>query len=74
MTSTKTRFVVTADSEGGWDYGANRGPYSKFHVANGAKYCIYNNRLMPVTQKVSRTDGYWLLRQKAGLLIPASAR
>jgi glycine cleavage system aminomethyltransferase T len=67
MTSTKTRFVVTADSEGGWDYGANRGPYSKFHVANGAKYCIYNNRLMPVTQKVSRTDGYWLLRQKAGL-------
>ncbi|HSI72250.1 MAG TPA: aminomethyltransferase family protein [Fimbriimonas sp.] len=67
MTAATTRFVVTADNQGGWDYGANRGPYSKFHVANGAKYCIYNNRLMPVTQKIDRTDGYWLLRQKAGL-------
>lgn len=67
MTSTKPRFVVTADNEGGWDYGADPGPYSKFHVANGAKYCIYNNRLMPVTQKIDRFDGYWLLRQKAGL-------
>jgi aminomethyltransferase len=67
MTNAAIRFVVTADTEGGWDYGANPGPYSKFHVANGAKYCVYNNRLMPVTQKVSRTDGYWLLRRKAGL-------
>lgn len=67
MTSTTTRFVVTSVDEGGWDYGVNRGPYSKFHVNNGATYCVYNNRLMPVTQNIDRADGYWILRQKAGL-------
>jgi glycine cleavage system aminomethyltransferase T len=67
MSLNTTRLVVTADEDGGWDYGTNRGPYSSFHIADGAKYCVYNNRLMPVTQKINRIDGYWLLRQKAGL-------
>lgn len=67
MSLNTARLVVTADNEGGWDYGTNRGPYSAFHIANGAKYCVYNNRLMPVSQKISREEGYWVLKQKAGL-------
>ncbi|MFD1331458.1 aminomethyltransferase family protein [Methylopila musalis] len=67
MSANSIRYVVTTDPEGGWAYGANPGPYAKFHVANDATYCIYNNRLMPVTQKIGREDGYWLLRRKAGL-------
>lgn len=67
MTDNLTRLVVSAHEEPGWDYGTNRGPYSRFHIANGAKYCVYNNRLMPVSQKIDRLDGYWALRTKAGL-------
>lgn len=67
MTDNLTRLVVSAHEEPGWDYGTIRGPYSRFHVANGAKYCVYNNRLMPVSQKIDRFDGYWALRTKAGL-------
>jgi aminomethyltransferase len=61
------RVVVAAYEEPGWDYGTIRGPYSKFHIANGAKYCVYNNRLMPVSQKIERMAGYWALITKAGL-------
>src|SRR5216683_4229757 len=61
-----TRFVAASFDEPGWDYGTSRGPYSKFHIANGAKYCVYNNRLMPVSQRIGRIDGYWALRTKAG--------
>ncbi len=67
MSGNLTRVVVSAFQEPGWDYGTIRGPYSPFHIANGAKYCVYNNRLMPVSQKIDRFDGYWALRQKAGL-------
>jgi glycine cleavage system aminomethyltransferase T len=67
MLSNLTRLVVAAFDEPGWDYGTNRSPYHKFHVANGAKYCVYNNRLMPVSQRIDRMDGYWALRTKAGL-------
>ncbi|MFT3731802.1 MAG: aminomethyltransferase family protein [Hyphomicrobium sp.] len=67
MSLNTTRLVVAADEDGGWDYGTDRGPYSSFHLANGAKYCVYNNRLMPVTQKIDRIDGYWALRQKVAL-------
>jgi len=67
MLANLTRVVVASFDEPGWDYGTIRGPYSKFHIANGAKYCVYNNRLMPVSQQIDRMDGYWALRTKAGL-------
>jgi hypothetical protein len=67
MLANLTRVVVASFEEPGWDYGTIRGPYSKFHIANGAKYCVYNNRLMPVSQRIDRMDGYWALRTKAGL-------
>jgi glycine cleavage system aminomethyltransferase T len=62
-----TRLVVAAFEEPGWDYNTIRSPYSKFHIANGAKYCVYNNRLMPVSQSIDRFSGYWALRTAAGL-------
>jgi glycine cleavage system aminomethyltransferase T len=67
MLANLTRVVVASFEEPGWDYGTIRGPYSKFHIANGAKYCVYNNRLMPVSQRIDRMEGYWALRTKAGL-------
>jgi glycine cleavage system aminomethyltransferase T len=67
MLANLTRVVVSSFEEPGWDYGTIRGPYSKFHIANGAKYCVYNNRLMPVSQKIDRMEGYWALRTKAAL-------
>lgn len=67
MSANLTRMVVASFEEPGWDYGTIRSPYSKHHIANGAKYCVYNNRLMPVSQKIERQAGYWALRTKAGL-------
>lgn len=67
MHANLNRLVVASFEEPGWDYGTIRSPYSKFHIANGAKYCVYNNRLMPVSQKIERGAGYWALRTKAGL-------
>lgn len=67
MSDNMMRLVVTAHEEPGWDYGTNRGPYSRFHIENGAKYCVYNNRLMPVSQQIDRHSGYWALRTRAGL-------
>lgn len=67
MSDNLMRLVVSAHKEPGWDYGTNRGPYSRFHIANGASYCVYNNRLMPVSQKIDRFAGYWALRTRAGL-------
>ncbi len=67
MSSNLIRVVVAAYEEPGWDYGTIRGPYFKFHVANGAKFCVYNNRLMPVSQKIDRMAGYRALISKAGL-------
>jgi glycine cleavage system aminomethyltransferase T len=55
--------VVTADfEEPGWDYGLLRSPYHAFHRANAARYTVYNARLMPVTQKIDRHEGYKALR------------
>lgn len=67
MSVMPVRTVVGAFAEPGWDYGVMRSPYSRFHIANGAKYCVYNNRLMPVSQRGDRFDDYWTLRQRAGL-------
>jgi aminomethyltransferase len=62
-----TRTVVADFEEPGWDYGIMRSPYHAFHRANGAKFCVYNGRLMPVSQKIDRLDGYRVLRQAVGL-------
>lgn len=62
-----TRVVVADFEEAGWDYGIIRSPYHSFHRQNGAKFCVYNGRLMPVSQKIDRLEGYRVLRQKVGL-------
>lgn len=61
------RVVVADFEEPGWDYGILRSPYHGFHRANGAKFCVYNGRLMPVSQKIDRLDGYRVLRHAVGL-------
>ena len=61
------RVVVADFEEPGWDYGIERSPYHAFHQSNGAKYCVYNGRLMPVSQKIDRFSGYKVLRHGVGL-------
>lgn len=61
--SSAFRTAVADFHEPGWDYGIERSPYHAFHQANGAKHCVYNGRLMPVTQKIDRHAGYRALRQ-----------
>jgi hypothetical protein len=65
--SASFRTVVADFEEPGWDYGVLRSPYHEFHRANGAKYCVYNNRLMPVSQGRDRFSEYWTLRRGVGV-------
>ena len=65
--SAPTRVVVADFEEPGWDYGLIRSPYHASHRKNGAHYTVYNARLMPVSQKIDRHDGYKALR--TGLII-----
>lgn len=65
--SGPARVVVADFEEPGWDYGIIRSPYHAFHRANGAKFCVYNGRLMPVSQKIDRLEGYRVLRRAVGL-------
>lgn len=60
--SAPARVVVADFVEPGWDYGLIRSPYHAAHRANGAHYTVYNARLMPVSQKIDRHDGYKALR------------
>lgn len=60
---TPFRTAVADFDEAGWDYGIDPSPYHAFHRAQGAKHCVYNGRLMPVTQKIDRHAGYKALRQ-----------
>ena len=60
--SKPTRTVVADFEEAGWDYGLFRSPFHKYHSANGAHYTVYNGRLMPVSQKIDRHEGYKALR------------
>lgn len=57
-----TRVVVADFEEPGWDYGLLRSPFHAFHRQNGAHYTVYNSRLMPVSQKIDRHEGYCALR------------
>jgi glycine cleavage system aminomethyltransferase T len=66
-TSAPSRTVVADFEEPGWDYGVFRSPYHELHRANGAKHCVYNLRLMPVSQGGDRITEYWALRRGVGL-------
>jgi aminomethyltransferase len=65
--SAPSRTVVFDFEEPGWDYGVFRSPYHEFHRANGAKHCVYNLRLMPVSQGGDRFAEYWTLRRGVGV-------
>lgn len=62
------RNVVASFEEGGWNYGHWGGPYHALHQRRGAKYCVYNNRLMAVDQGGDRFEEYWKQRCEAGLV------
>jgi glycine cleavage system aminomethyltransferase T len=58
------RDLVCSLNEPGWNYGHERSPFYGFAVEEGATFCIYNRRMMPVSLKTSdRVEGYWALRR-----------
>jgi len=68
MGSAVKRNVVASFDEGGWNYGVWGGPYHRLHQQRGARYCVYNNRLMAVDQGGDRFEEYWKLRREASLV------
>ncbi len=62
------RNVIASFDEGGWNYGLWGGPYHHLHQQRGAKFCVYNNRLMAVDQGGDRFEEYWKQRREAGLV------
>lgn len=67
MTPLK-RNVVASFDEGGWNYATWGGPYHALHQRRGAKYCVYNGRLMAVDQGGDRFEEYWKQRRECGLV------
>ena len=62
--SVALRDVVRSLHEPGWNYGHDRSPFYRYLVAEGASYCVYNRRMMPVSVETStRDEGYWALRR-----------
>ncbi len=58
------RDVVCSLPEPGWNYGHGRSPFYRYTLADGAAYCVYNRRIMPVSMTTStREEGYWALRR-----------
>ncbi|MFN8187382.1 MAG: aminomethyltransferase family protein [Gaiellales bacterium] len=58
------RDVVCSLAEPGWNYGHGRSPFYRYDLEQGAAYCVYNRRLMPVSLASSTTEeGYWALRR-----------
>lgn len=68
MAGPLKRNVIASFDEGGWNYGLWGGPYHHLHQQRGAKYCVYNNRLMAVDQGGDRFEEYWKQRREAGLV------
>lgn len=65
----KTRDLVSTIPGAGWDYALSRHPYHDVEYPFGPHYCVYNRRLMACCfDKLSTVDGYWQLRQTAGVL------
>ncbi len=60
------RDIVCSLAEPGWNYGHLRSPFYRYDLEQGATYCIYNRRMMPVSLEGStREEGYWALRRTA---------
>ena len=60
------RDIVCSLAEPGWSYGHSRSPFYRYDLEQGATYCIYNRRMMPVSLTSStREEGYWALRRTA---------
>lgn len=58
------RDALCSLAEPGWNYGHARSPFYRYDLADGAAYCIYNRRMMPVSVATStREEGYWALRR-----------
>ena len=58
------RDLVCSLTEPGWNYGHGRSPFYRYNEEQGATYCIYNRRMMPVSLTTSdRFEGYWALRR-----------
>lgn len=68
MSGSAKRNVVASFDEGGWNYGVWGGPYHRLHQQRGARFCVYNNRLMAVDQGGDRFQEYWKLRREAALV------
>ena len=65
----KTRDLVSSIPGAGWDYSLSRHPYHEIERPLGPHYCVYNRRLMACCfDQLSTEDGYWLMRQKVGVL------
>ena len=43
------RDIVCSLAEPGWSYGHFRSPFYRYDLEQGATYCIYNRRMMPVS-------------------------
>ena len=43
------RDIVCSLAEPGWSYGHSRSPFYRYDLEQGATYCIYNRRMMPVS-------------------------
>lgn len=64
-----TRDLLTSQPGAGWDYSLTRHPYHEIERPKGPHYCVYNRRHMACCfDDHSTEEGYWLLRQKAGVL------
>ena len=58
------RDLVRSLEEPGWNYGHERSPFYRHALANGAKWVIYNRRMMPVSMtNADRFRAYWTLRK-----------
>lgn len=68
MSTPLGRNVIASFREPGWNYATWGGPYHRLHQQRGAKYCVYNNRLMAVDQGGDRFEEYWKQRREAGLV------
>ena len=68
MKKTK-RPTVSFIAGQGWDYGLIEHPFVEEEIKKGARYCVYNRRLMAVSfEDISLEEGYWKLRKTAGAL------
>ena len=63
------RILVSSFPGQGWDFGLIRHPFHEEERQRGAKYCVYNRRLMAVCFDDSTTEQeYWLLCRGVGVL------